>query len=236
MTALLRALGLVALLALAGCVGTPQPDPPNLAPERLRVMGGERGGSFLLIGDPGAAIASAPAEVLVANLDAPAMPVRIAPVAADGSFSIELTTLAIDELRIWVRGADGERSAPVDVLADPLGLAPAVRALLCLRVEPHDLVVLGTGAGSGAREVITLVNECDEDVTVESVALRAPVSGVEIEAAPTSVAAGASAAIELRFLPDESAPAGLVEDVLLVTVAGDTERDRRAVIVAAEVR
>ncbi|UJR84540.1 hypothetical protein [Sandaracinus amylolyticus] len=236
MTALFRALGLLALLAFAGCVGTPQPDPPNLAPERLRVMGGERGGSFLLIGDRGAAIATPPAEVLVANLDVPSTVVRIAPVADDGSFSLDLTTAAVDELRIWVRGADGERSAPVDVLADAISIAPAVRALTCLRVEPRDLVVLGSGVGSEARDTITLLNDCTEDVTIESVVLRAPIAGVAIEPAPTRVAAGASATIELRFTPDESVPAGPVEDVLLVTVAGATERDRRAVIVAAEVR
>jgi hypothetical protein len=214
------AAGLVCLLA--SCVVSPQPDPPNLIPERVASRS-TRGDSFLVVGEPGSVLARGPAVVSLAALDQPALPVLVSAVRSDGSFEVgPVIDLPMGEVRLWARAAD-ERTAGIDFAFASGSLVPAPHALTCLTIEPGDTLELEGVPGVEAVAQIELVNGCGADVIVESVALRAPAAFTLGPVPPTVTT---RAAIEVRFTP--AAPGDDLEEVLLITVAG-AERDRRSI-------
>lgn len=210
-------------LLLWGCVGTPQPDPPNLDPH-LVDLGTERGGEVTLIGSPGA-VTPAGATLHITNLDSDLPPVVVAP-APDGSFSTAIPGAADDELRMQVRHED-RRSIPRDVLVLEDGLQLAVRPLAdCFTTEPH----LELAAPLSGTVDVTLVNDCDEALEISRVEPRTAGSGLSVIAAPGEVPPGSSATVTLELSPPWSEGS---EEILLIEVAAP-EPDRRPITFSAE--
>lgn len=205
------------VVLLAGCLGTPQPDPPNLDPDLL-ATGGERGEDVMVIGGPGA-VSPGGASLHLANLET-ADPVVVVAVGEDGAFSALLSATYADELRLWAV-AGGDRSEPVDVvLTEPIGLAPRPLAA-CFRSEPALAAVVAEG-----RELtVVLVNECDETVSVSRASLREPDAPFTVGPAPASIEPGGRADLAVSFAPPSADPA---EAILLVEVDAP-EHDRRPV-------
>ena len=117
---------LALVLGGLGCVGSPQPSPPNLSPEGVsrRSNAADIMDGILVLADP---MTVSPAEgvVVVTNLDRLGAPVS-EPVQPDGSFEIGVRGMPTDEYRLQIRSG-AARSAPFDFVGDPLTptLSPA---------------------------------------------------------------------------------------------------------------
>jgi hypothetical protein len=210
----------LALLLAAGCLGTPQPDPPNAAPvvdpDRLYTDRANYGG-ITVLGQPGAVW---PAEAILRFWDLEtADPAHDVAPNPDGSFAAEVPGAYGDEQRLHAI-LDGAWSAPVDVVVvdeDTLVAAPRPRAA-CLVTSPEWGLVAD---GPGAIEV-ELRNECAEAVVVADVRVRLPSTPFVVAAFPASVAAGGVGRVRVEYA------GGGGEDILLIELGG-VERERRAV-------
>lgn len=213
-------------LALAlgpGCVGSPQPSPPNLAPDSV-----SRGGNMAdisdgveIVADPGA-VTPAEGSVVITNLDRPDPPVS-EPVMPDGSFVVRIDGFPSDEYRIQIRNG-GARSAPLDVRGDLLEADLSVEPdpLACLTLEPAFELDLGEARGGDeVTDVVVAHNDCASEVTL-SAGVREPGAPVAVTL-PDPIAAGASAEVQIRV----TAPASGQLEATLFVIATAPERDRR---------
>lgn len=152
--------------ALASCVVSPQPTPPGDQP--VLDPGGLVGVESiteLFAGFSGLPGSVTPPEgsVIATDLETMAEP-NEAPVAPDGSFTVGVTTIGTDELRLQVRGTQ-RRSEPLDFLWTGGTLeAPRRPRALCLFVEPTHVAL-----EPGGRATIEVRSAC-----VDRVAFRAP--------------------------------------------------------------
>ncbi len=208
---------LIPTLLAAACIGTPQPDPPNVDPDRLFTTG-ERGTSVLLVGGAGA-VEPAGASLRIANLET-GDPVVAVAVGEDGAFSAVVEILGSDELRLWAVAGE-ERSEPVDiVLSDPVVRAPRPLAE-CFRTRP----ALEAFVEEGRDLALELVNDCDEPLGLSRASLREPDAPFSVGPAPGAIEAGGSAILVVAFAPVAAEPA---EAILIVEVDAPVA-DRRPV-------
>jgi hypothetical protein len=225
-------LRLVLLLILGACTGSPVPEPPNLAPpalDRVSSMPSSSGSSILT----GAAGAAEPGTFLwAANLETADAPVTT-PVAADGSFMLSVSFRDGDELRLQVRDTEDGRSRPVDVTTPDI--AEVVRPLAgCLTIEPPLELDFGTTpTGTPVTETLAIDNACGDTVTIAMVRSRSgSTSFATATTTPIDVADGASASIEVSFVP---ATVGTQEEILFLEVSVPST-ERRPITVIGNAR
>ncbi len=224
----LRATTAAAFLTLAlaaACIGTPQPDPPNVDIDKTLIEGSRSRGDeeVTLSGLPGAIVPSG-ALLRITNLDRLDPPVVVWS-ESDGSFGVTVPGEAGDELRLRA-GLSGGSSAPVDIVLNDLGVSLAPRPLAhCLIAEP-DLVAR---VDAGEPLSIRVTNSCGQTVTLSRIELRRPgeLFSVVGPATPADVADGAWVEVTVTFSGGTSAE----EEVLLIESSAP-EIDRRAVTLA----
>lgn len=212
-------------MAYGGCFASPQPDPPSLVPDKVFQRGGDRGGTYSIVGERGSVEAEPGALVFMALLDRPEVAIRSAEVAADGGFMLGAVELDEgDELRLWI--TEGEtRSASVDLRVSAMTLVVAPRPLACVTATPADTLELEAAPGADAVGTLVLTNGCGEPIAIESAQLRAPAEGLSIGAVPSAV--DPSASLEITFRASAGAD---IEEILLITLAG-AARERRPITV-----
>jgi hypothetical protein len=223
---LCRILTLLVVLVLLplGCLGTPQPDPPNIDPAHIFGFGTLGPPTVRILGEEGAVV---PADVLlrIYSLDQTEPPVDVTP-APDGSFDIEVPGLPDEEFRLQAL-RDGERSLPLDVVVVTTGtglVQPAPRPLAdCLWTSPE----LETTVPAGGRATIRLRNDCVDPVVVSRIAIRVPVSpfAVVSPTAPADLPAGAELPIVVEYVPLAGDPD---EEILLLETSAPLA-DRRPI-------
>jgi hypothetical protein len=220
----------VAALVTLGCVGTPLPEPPNLASDLLAVEPMRcnepcpDGGSYRIFGGPGTVTPGA--SVIITELDTGDAP-NVAPPTPDGAFDITIRTVAGGELRIEA-DRDGLRSPPFYMVADPVATVPvpAPRPLAdCFVVTPleRDVAISTT-------TTVVIDNRCAEALTILRTAFRADptawrvIAGEVIAGTPLLLDPGATHELEIS-------PAGVLdEDLLLIEASTATVTfDRRVV-------
>jgi hypothetical protein len=214
-----------ALLASA-CLGTETGNPPaapviDVSKIELRSVGG----GIEVTGRAGA-IEPAGASARLVNLDG-VMPLVVAAVGDDGSFSALVPAIADDVIRLQARLGD-LRSGPVDFV---LASSPTP-ASGCLVVELD--VDLGTlAAGELTAIPIEIVNECEGDANLFSNAFRTSDPAFEYRApvTPHAMSEGARATLDLAVTP--SAP-GELEEILLLGVTTPDGIDRIAITLYGE--
>lgn len=230
MASILRVLALGSLLVLAtSCVGTPIPQPPALDPPDADRIAYEMAGSLTaLVGAPGAAL---PGTTLWGvNLDDVLDP-QTTVVNADGSFSLAVSALPGQELRVQTRDGD-DRSRPVDLLVPRGELVRPTED--CMRFEPaRELRRPAIDVGVADRQRVRLTNGCGADVVIDEVVLRRPSDAWSVATpGPITVPAGASTDLEVVF---QAPRAGPYEEILFVVV-GAPEPDRRPITLSGEGR
>ena len=210
-------------LAVAGCVGTPVPQPPALdPPDATRIVHEMVGSVPELRGEPGAA---EPGTTLwIVNLDRADDPVT-AIVEPDGSFSVFVLAMAGEELRVQARDGD-DRSRPLDLLVPRGEIARPTEG--CLALEPALELRLADPVDVGATSAgtVRVSNECGAEVRLDAVELRRPSSAWTVETpGPVAIPAGGATDLRVRFAPGS---AGSDEEILFLRV-GAPDVDRRPI-------
>jgi hypothetical protein len=212
-----RALCVVGLLGLlvAGCVVSPQPEPPSIVASLLSIE--TSGGGVMLRGAAGAVTPGGSAlDTLDLDGKAPAGSVTV---AADGSFAIALAGVVTDAFRLQAF-AGGLRSDPVDIASHTgltgtptLGLVTPPLAG-CFTTAPA--LDIGPLAASSSTTVL-LINGCASPVTVGAVSLRAGSPAFTLGAPATSLVMppGSTSTFTVTFAPHAGDP---VEDVVFVKI------------------
>jgi hypothetical protein len=215
---------LALVLVLPACLGTPQPDPPNMVVDPSHLFGyGTDGPPTVLIQGEAGAVQPADVVLRIYSLDREEPAVDVTP-APDGSFSVEVPGEIGGEFRLQAL-LDGDRSLPVDVVVDGVDrVSPAPRPLTdCLTVSPE----WETTMGPGGEATIRLRNDCAEPVVLSRVAIRTPVSAFAV-VSPTTLEAlpvGAEQPIVVEYVYAVGVPD---EELLLVEVSAPV-RDRRPI-------
>lgn len=211
-------------LGAAGCIVSPQPNPPSLDPQAVTVFVDPAGlmDSVMVRGGPGSVLPPEGAAVAV-NLDSTEPPTA-EPVNADGSFVAIVRITGDDELRVQVRNGSA-RSEPFDFRFRTDGtIIPSERPLGdCLHVAPAFELDFGT------RSTATLAvdNDCTHAVTFLPSRIRAGGPfGV-----PTDVTALAPSESALVRVSADPAP-GAREEVLFIETS-DPPGDRRPITLFA---
>ncbi len=213
----LRALAVTLLTAgVVACgpgAATPMPEPPSI--DASRIGAGSEVSPLVgptpihLVGTAGAVPAGAVVRVL--NLDDTGDAVATT-AGADGSFSLAIIANAGDELRFEGRTADSYLS-PVDVkvTADLSGVVASQRPA-CVVLESGYALDVAVGAPG----VVSLRNECEDEISVADVRLRLDDAGFAFDwTAPVVIASGASATVSVELVPN-GAPA---QDVLFLQLS-----------------
>jgi len=212
------------LLLAASCLGTPQPDPPNVIgidPSRVLGSGTDGPPTVWIRGEPGA-VTPADALLRIYSLDREDPAVDVTP-EPDGSFSVEVPGQPYGEFRLQVT-LDEDRAPPVDVVVETDYVQLAARPLAgCLTTSPAGEAPVPVGG----RTTVRLVNDCVQPVAVARIAMRRPAAPFVVisPSAPVDVPAGGSLPIVVEH------PAGaddFGEDVLLLEVSAPLP-DRRPV-------
>jgi hypothetical protein len=213
MSALPRSVAALALLA--GCLGSPQPEPENVAAEWPfdldQVRASVDGDRIRFEGGPGAVAA---VEVLGVSLDAPAALVA-APVAAGGSFELAVPGGPGDRFRLHAVTAIGIE--PVDVVLDGARVELLDDCAVGLSVtEYRDF---GRRAvGDSRTSELVLFNRCGERLSFRGTRALAGTGAFAIELGDLAdLAAGQGATVTARFAPLE---VGEVVDYLAIDVEG----------------
>jgi hypothetical protein len=218
----LRYVFLALALGLAGCVVSPQPNPPSLDPQTISVEEHPAGfGHRIVVGGPGSVFPPEGAIVAL-NLDGAAPPAA-EPVNADGSFSISIELRAPEqEIRLQVRNG-GVRGEPLDFTAAVVGpITPSVRPLAdCLHLEPALEIDFGA-SDDPVVATVEIQNDCDRDLSFLPSRLRST-GPFTVTADVTTIAEGEAAVLRVGA----AAPSrGAHEDVLFVETS-DPPGDRR---------
>ena len=195
-----------------GCVGSPQPSPPNLETPGIsrRSNPADIMDGILVVADPGT-VRPAEGVVVLTNLDR-REPSVSEPVLADGSFEISVRGMPDDEYRLQVRSG-AARSTPFDfvgAVGTPV-LSPAPRPLAdCFSLEPGVELDFGEVAvGERTEDTVVLRNDCGEplrlttsfldpgapfDLSTDSLTLE-PASSGELTVAVRPIASGVLEAV-----------------------------------------
>lgn len=209
------ALGLAGLL-FAGCVVSPQPEPPSIIADLLSVEAGPDGG-ITLLGAPGAVT---PGGSTLSTLDledkAPATSITV---AGDGSFSQLLGGTLMDVYRLQAFSS-GLRSDPLDIaghtsLTGAPTIGPASRPLSgCFFLAPE--LEIGPLAPSTSATVV-MTNTCTSDVTVGSITLRvgSPAFTIAPAGGALIVPSQGTSKFTVTFAPHAGDP---TEDVVFVRI------------------
>ncbi len=160
---------LAAALLAIGCGISPQPEPPAVNRESIHLRSDGMGLTTVTV-DPGG-VAPPEAALIVTNLDQPDPSMTLLPDAM-GGYATTLPAFAGQELR-FVATHGGRTGAPVDVVELPDGSTGAAPRpfLECLRI-PDTLDFGAVSVEDSSVEQIQAVNECDDDLFVDAVALR----------------------------------------------------------------
>ena len=225
-----RALGLAGLL-FAGCVVSPQPEPPSIVAPLLSLA--SRSSVVALQGGVGA-VTPGGATLEMLDLDTSATATSVT-VAEDGSFSLALSGAPADEYRFQAFSGPF-RSDPLDIKSaddtaiDTNGALLIMQPTLgCLRLAPAREIGFITSSPVGitksATVTVTLTNGCASDVTVGGFSLRAgsPAFTTAPATGPLVVTAGADSSFTVTFTPQAGAS---TEDVLFVQIDAPV-KDRR---------
>lgn len=235
---LLGLLVLGALIAAAGCVTSPVPQPPPLELDVTLVTapGCPDCGGLTIEGSPGAVIGdlgvpgSVPQAVIwIVNLDTTSQPV-IEPLAEDGSFEVTPDGSSGDTFRLQARTED-ERTEPVDIeILDDNQIALVEHPLDgCLSIEP-PLELDFESDDPGSRRQVVIASTCGDELLLEPPRLRAPNDGFGIEGELSRLGSGEDATLTVEY--SDTAPNGVVEEIFFIEVSSP-ERDRRAITLIA---
>jgi hypothetical protein len=209
---------MLVVLVAVGCIGTPQPDPPNVVPEvdPEHIFGTPTDGPTVLIeGDEGA-VTPEGATLRIYSLQREDLPVDVTP-DASGAFSVWVPGEPGEEFRLEARLED-LRSAPVDVvvLEDIEGpVVPAARPLAdCLLTSPESYLEVP----EDGRATVEVINGCGGPVTLSRIAVRVAASpfAVVSPAAPIDVPDGGRQPIVVEYAPG---PGDRPEEVLLIDIS-----------------
>lgn len=202
-------------IALAGCVGVPQPEPPSLDPVGVTPIPRGRNTTFAYEVAPGS-IDPAVGELWVVGIDGTDDPLSL-PVEADGSvaeFEVASTTVRIqardgdERTRPW----DFERTGDVVTQLSPV--SPCFEVALELEVGSAQV-------GRQVDATLELVNGCATAIDVTATMRRA--SDLSIQAAPARIDAGSRASVTVRLSPSAT---GLREEVLLLSIDSPVPEER----------
>jgi hypothetical protein len=204
----------LSLLGLVACdanwTATPLPEPPALDGERIHTpeIMPAAAGELTIIGDPSSVSAGATLRIL--NLDTTDAPFT-SRVEGDGSFELQVSADAGDELRIEAFNENG-RSGPLDYLALQDGLVPSPRHD-CVRLIPETTLEFGSSPDSAD---LVVQNRCDDELVLDNPRARLELPDFRLQSElPQTLAPNGSAALEFEFL-EESAEAR--EDVFFVDI------------------
>ena len=225
-----RALGLAGLL-LAGCVVSPQPEPPAIIAPLLALASQ---GSVVALEGRAFAVTPGGSTLEMLDLDSTAAAARV-DVAEDGSFVLALGGATFDENRLQAFSGS-LRSDPLDIKGPGGGALGAKGALLvkqpalgCLRLAPAlEIGFISSSTVSitkSATVTVTLTNGCASDVTVGGFSLRtgSPAFTTAPATGPLVVPAGAESSFTVTFTPQAGAA---TEEVLFVQIDAPV-KDRR---------
>jgi hypothetical protein len=206
-----------------GCGFTPVPEPPTVDPldplDLSKVLVFDS--SMLPIPEEGISIEGAAGSavpgsiVVIVDLDT-TLPAWQEQVGDDGSFFVETTANIGDELRIQLRDGD-RRSVPLDAFLRgdfEVFLEPVEREA-CLDV-PLELIFDETAIDASINRVLTLRNDCSDDVIVESGGTRRPSPNFDlVTSLPITIPSGGSVEIDVSFSPQAQEE---LEAILLLQV------------------
>ncbi|MCA9647504.1 MAG: hypothetical protein H6718_11125 [Polyangiaceae bacterium] len=214
---------LAASLTLLGCSISPQPEPPAEATpgfQQSLITIETTADGLRVAGTPGAVTGTA-AQLRIYNLET-ADTRADAPVADDGSFSIDLPGIAGDDLRLQAR-SDLGISEPLDITG--VGVAQNVVTPLgdCLTIKPRAEVDFGAVSISDFDvHEVEMVNECAQDVSLYGLGQLMGSPGFSfIVSADLTIPQGASRSFGIAFAPGRQ---GEHEDVVILSFENDTER------------
>ena len=216
---------LPAILLLAGCLGTPQPDPPNVFgvdPDRLRSWPSD--GPTVRIEGRAGAVYPPEASLRIYPLDRTEAAVDVTP-DADGSFSVDVAGAYGEQFRLQVRLGE-DRASPLDIIVDVDRVLLPERPLAdCLTTTPGPVASLVPGE----QATIQVVNECSAPVSLSRIEPRTPDAPffVVSPTAPVDVPSGGRlpVVVESLLAPGESG-----EELLLLEISAP-QPDRRPITV-----
>jgi hypothetical protein len=215
---------LLLVLFAAGCIGSPQPDPPNLDDIEVEVNGDRLDVRGRLTGVT--ATLSGLEVAWSVNLDDGSAPRTVRVVAHE--FEIVGAGAVGQELRIQIR--DDRWSPPLDVLlVDPPRAGPRPLAD-CFLVDPPLELELGLvpSAGASVERAVEIRNDCAESVDVEA-SVRAGTS-FSIVDAPLRLAEGTSGRVLIRYT---SIALERAEEIVFIRARTPSVTDRRPITVYA---
>ena len=230
-----RGRAVLAVLAglASGCVVSPVPQPPPMAPDIGNVTivvdaCPQCDQQVVELRGSAGAVTGEGVELWVVDLDSAAPP-HTYPVAEDGSFVVMLEGSSGHVFRLQTR-RDEQRSEPVDIVDagdGRVGLAPHALEP-CFALDPR--FELDFGQRTGPRS-IDLTNDCGQTLDIE-LRLRVASAAFEIDGAPSSLAAHENGVVTVSR--PAGMPAGLAEEIVFIeAVAPAGVRDRRAVTLIA---
>ena len=224
-------------LLFAGCVVSPQPEPPSITANLLTIEGeiGALPGEFGSVTLKGAAGAIQPggSELNTIDLDTTAPSTTIT-VAEDGSFSLVLSGTTADQFRLQAFSS-GLRSNPVDVTRSTGLTDDGTAVLVATPLEDCFLLAPALEVGpiaASSSVTVKMNNQCSDDVTVSGLSLRvgSPSFTVTPSAGPLVLPAHGTGAFTVSFAPQAGAPA---EDVLFVEMSAPLQ-GRKALTVRGQ--
>lgn len=232
-----RALLGLSALALATCVGTPLPEPPDELPKpdfgrfaRDAVLPTNFPAQPVLTLSAGPGAVQPNSEVWIINLDSAAPPVQARADATGGFTASALPALGSERVRVIAR-SERQHSAPLDLQtvmleADnpQLDAAPlAADSLRCLAIAPEATLSLRS-----ARGTLRLDNQCEVALDLTRVALRFGDQGFSLSSPPARLEAGQQVTLTVQ---DERAraPSERLEIVLIDAAASDGRSARYAI-------
>jgi hypothetical protein len=221
---------LLACSALAACVGTPTPEPPdflpldgslvNMGPVTTGEVGAESTLPVPVLGEPGAVRGGT--SVWLVNLDNPEVAAVYVMANSNGSFQAEISGAPGDRVRLLSRTLS-EHSLPIDfeiIFANAqLGLSRLPdSSLACLEVLPGGEISIA----SGHDEAFVITNNCTTDLALERAALRFGDQGFSLLENAKTLAPGESTDVRVAFGPATRAERAeiLLLDVLADKVSG----------------
>lgn len=155
------------------------------------------------------------------------LPAVSTPIEADGSFSLIISALAGDRIRLQVRAGGDELSPPLDIVVAEtgIGFTRFNTALPCLRTSPELALQLDVGN----EDAIIITNHCDETVSRTLARIREGASGITLsDDGVTELAPGAQSTIRVRFDAADASPANIlfslvapVQEIRALTIGVD---------------
>ncbi len=207
----------------AGCIVSPQPEPPlapvfdltKIAMATLPAPGLRQEG---LVGVPGAAPADV--ELIATNLSQPQQLPGRTTVAADGSFTVAVNFApTLDVVRL-----DTLRGDAIDVLVGlDRGVSLYAAPLRSCLVIDSAYLFIGARVGAVSSGSVLIQNGCSDAVDLSSISLReserTDVSLVGQDAWDRSLASGESRALRFAWTPSAE---GALHTHVLISITGQT--------------